>query len=123
MAAHFRFVRDHHRHIKRIALVTDIALAEVAERLAAHFVSAEIKRFPAGELDAAKRWITSRREAWRRPRAGRDRALRVPTSSSATWRASRPEPAPEVGPGGRRESRRLARPDRDARRRSFQGMN
>lgn len=60
MAAHFRFVRDHHRHIKRIALVTDIALAQVAERLATHFVSAEIKRFPAGELDAAKRWITSR---------------------------------------------------------------
>ena len=26
MAAHFRFVRDHHKHIKRIGLVTDSAL-------------------------------------------------------------------------------------------------
>ena len=61
MAAHFRFVRDHHKHIKRIALVTDIALANVAERLASHFVSAEIKHFPAGQLDGAKQWIASRR--------------------------------------------------------------
>src|SRR6188472_193945 len=38
MAAHFRFVRDHHKHIKKIALVTDSALGNAAEHLAAHFV-------------------------------------------------------------------------------------
>src|SRR5687768_10658372 len=38
MAAHFRFVRDHHKHIKRVGLVTDSALGKVAEHLASHFV-------------------------------------------------------------------------------------
>ena len=60
MAAHFRFVRDHHKDIKKIAVVTDSAMGTVAERLASHFVSAEIKRFPAGQVDAAKQWIMDR---------------------------------------------------------------
>ena len=59
MVAHFRFVRDHHKHIKRIGLVTDSALGNVAEHLASHFVSAEIQHFPAGELEAAKRWVSN----------------------------------------------------------------
>ena len=57
MAAHFRFVRDHHKHIRKVGLVTDSALGNVAEHLASHFVSAKIRHFPAGELEAAKRWI------------------------------------------------------------------
>ena len=60
MAAHFRFVRDRHKHIKKIGLVTDSAAGKVAERLASHFVSAEIKRFPAAQLEAAKRWVMNR---------------------------------------------------------------
>lgn len=57
MAAHFRFVRDHHRHIRRLALVTDSALGNVAEHLAAHFVAAEIRHFAAGSLAAAEQWV------------------------------------------------------------------
>jgi SpoIIAA-like len=57
MAAHFRFVRDHHKRIRKIALVTDSALGNVAEHLASHFVSAQIKHFPAGESEAAKQWV------------------------------------------------------------------
>jgi hypothetical protein len=57
MIAHFRFVRDHHKHIKKIALVTDSALGNIAEHLVSHFVSAEIKQFPASAVEAAKRWI------------------------------------------------------------------
>ena len=60
MAAHFRFVRDHQKHIKKIALVTDSALGNVAEHLASHFVSAEIRHFSAGEIEAAKQWIMNR---------------------------------------------------------------
>jgi hypothetical protein len=60
MAAHFRFVRDHHKHIKKVALVTDAALGSVAEALGSHFVSAQIRHFPAAELEAAKRWIATR---------------------------------------------------------------
>jgi len=57
MTAHLRFVRDHHKHIRKIAVVTDSALGTVAEKLASHFVSAEIKHFPASDLDVARRWI------------------------------------------------------------------
>ena len=57
MAAHFRFVRDHHKRIRKIGVVTDSALGKVAEQLASHFVSAEIRRFPAGEREAATQWI------------------------------------------------------------------
>ena len=60
MAAHFRFVRDHHKHIRRIGLVTDSALGRVAEQLASHFVSAEIRHFSSGELEAARQWVTNR---------------------------------------------------------------
>jgi hypothetical protein len=63
MAAHFRFVRDHHRKIKKIAIVTDSAMGNVAEHLASHFVSAEIKHFPAGELESAKRWVMNQAKA------------------------------------------------------------
>jgi hypothetical protein len=60
MAAHLRFVRDHHKRIKKIGLVTDSALGNVAEHLASHFVSAEIRHFSAGELEAAKQWVMNR---------------------------------------------------------------
>ena len=59
MAAHFRFVRDHHKHIKKVAVVTDAALGNLAEKLASHFVAAQIRHFAAGEVEAARRWIMS----------------------------------------------------------------
>ena len=57
MAAHLRFVRDHHKLVKKIAVVTDAKLGAVAEKLASHFVAATIKHFPAGQADAARKWI------------------------------------------------------------------
>jgi len=59
LVSHLRFVREHHKHVKKVAVVTDSLLGEVAPRLATHFVSAEIKQFPAGDTEAAKQWITS----------------------------------------------------------------
>ena len=58
LASHLRFVRDHHKHISKIALVTDSEVGRVAADLVAHFVSAEIKRFPASQLETARRWIS-----------------------------------------------------------------
>ena len=60
MAAHFRFVRDHHKRIRKVGLVTDSALGKVAEHLASHFVSAEIRNFPVAQLEAAKHWVMNR---------------------------------------------------------------
>ncbi|WP_205873109.1 SpoIIAA family protein [Mycobacterium camsae] len=52
-----RLVRDDHRHIKKVAVVTDSHRGDTAEHLASHFVSAEIRHFPAGEQDLARQWV------------------------------------------------------------------
>jgi hypothetical protein len=57
VVTHFRFVRDHHKRIKKVAVVTDSHLADVAERLASHFVAAEVRHFPGDDLDRARQWI------------------------------------------------------------------
>ena len=57
MVTHFRFVRDHHKHVKKIAVVTDSHLGDVAEHLTSHFVSAKIRHFPAEQLEQARQWI------------------------------------------------------------------
>jgi SpoIIAA-like len=59
LVSHLRFVRDHQKHVKKVAVVTDSAMGDIAEHLASHFVSAEIKQFPAGQVEAAKQWITN----------------------------------------------------------------
>ncbi|OBC06413.1 hypothetical protein A5784_09905 [Mycobacterium sp. 852013-50091_SCH5140682] len=58
LVTHIRFVHDHHKHVKKIAVMTDSHLGDFAEHLAAHFVSAEIRKFPAGDVVEAQRWIT-----------------------------------------------------------------
>lgn len=61
MAAHFRFVRDHHRKVRKVAIVTDAKLGDVAEKVASHFVAAQVKHFAAGQTDAARQWIAAQR--------------------------------------------------------------
>jgi hypothetical protein len=59
LVGHFRFVRDHHEQLQRVALVTDSKLGDVAEKMANHFVAAEIKHFPFSDIEMAKNWISS----------------------------------------------------------------
>jgi len=59
MFKHFRFVRNHHRKVRRVALVTDARIGKIAERFARHFIVAQVKRFPAGHAGEARRWIAS----------------------------------------------------------------
>ncbi|HWT53590.1 MAG TPA: STAS/SEC14 domain-containing protein [Rhodocyclaceae bacterium] len=56
LVSHFRFVRDHHKKIRKVAIVTDSAAGDIAEQFASHFVAAEIKHFSAGQREAAKQW-------------------------------------------------------------------
>ncbi|MEE1767460.1 STAS/SEC14 domain-containing protein [Streptomyces sp. JV185] len=56
---HARFVRDHHRKVKRIALAADSKLAGLAPHLAKHFVQAEVRQFGYGELDDAIAWASN----------------------------------------------------------------
>jgi hypothetical protein len=59
MVAHFRFVRDHQQHVKKIGVVTDSDVGVFLEHLASHFVAATIRHFPAGQVETARRWISS----------------------------------------------------------------
>lgn len=57
LVTHLRFVRDHHKHVKKLAVVTDSHLGDVVQHLASHFVSAEIRHFPGGQIEQARQWI------------------------------------------------------------------
>lgn len=59
VARHFRFVRDHHKKVKKVAIVTDSPLGDAAERFASHFVEATIKHFPGGDVQQAREWVSS----------------------------------------------------------------
>lgn len=57
LSAHFKFVKNHHEEIEKVALVTDAKLASVAEKIAKHFVAAELRHFSYDEYDAALQWL------------------------------------------------------------------
>jgi len=56
---HMKFVKEHHKRISSIAFVTDSPIGSIAEKLASHFVNAEIKNFSFGDLEASITWIQS----------------------------------------------------------------
>lgn len=55
--SHFRFVRGHHKKIASVAIVTDSMFGNCAEKVADHFISAEIKHFAFDDLQNAQSWI------------------------------------------------------------------
>ena len=57
-----QFLRDHHLHVHKIAVVTDSHLGDAAEHIGAHFVAAEIRHFPADAIDEARAWISLREQ-------------------------------------------------------------
>ena len=59
LISHLKFIKEHHKQVSHIALVTDSPIGGFAENIASHFVSAEIKNFAFSELDAAEKWILS----------------------------------------------------------------
>jgi hypothetical protein len=58
MLRHLRFVRDHQRHVKRIAFAADSKLAGIAPVVADVFIHAEVKSFAFDELDIAIAWAS-----------------------------------------------------------------
>jgi hypothetical protein len=56
LTSHFRFVREHHRKVRRVALVTTSRFLSAVPGIASRFVSAEVKKFSMDEQDAAMRW-------------------------------------------------------------------
>jgi hypothetical protein len=57
LAQHIRFVREHEKHVKRIATVSDGITLSLLPELAKHFVTAEVRHFPFEERDAAFEWL------------------------------------------------------------------
>lgn len=55
--SHFRFVRDHHKKVKKVALAADGVVPEVGPALAQHFLSAEVKHFDSKALKEANSWV------------------------------------------------------------------
>ena len=60
LVAHLRFVRDHHRKIEKVAVVSDSSFLSVAPRSAGHFVQAELRHFPESQGEAALAWLRGR---------------------------------------------------------------
>ena len=57
LMSHLSFVKYHHQKVSFVAFVTDSAVGNLAEHIANHFISAEIRSFKFNELHAAKQWI------------------------------------------------------------------
>jgi SpoIIAA-like len=55
--AHMHFVREHHKKVERVAVVTDSPFAAIAESLGKHFTSAEVKHFPFADDLKALDWL------------------------------------------------------------------
>lgn len=55
--AHLTFVRNHHRNIEKIAIVTDSRLLALAPKIASHFLHPKIRHFAAPDQDAALAWL------------------------------------------------------------------
>jgi tRNA U38,U39,U40 pseudouridine synthase TruA len=57
LSAHVRFVKDHHRKIRRVAVVTNDRLVSAMPRIASRFVDAKIRAFQMTERDEALLWV------------------------------------------------------------------
>lgn len=55
-AQHLQFIRDHHKDVAKIAIVTDSPLGSIAEHFGSHFIAAEVRHFPAAQAAAARAW-------------------------------------------------------------------
>lgn len=57
LTSHMRFVKDHQKKIRRIAIVSSDRLLSVVPRVASKFLSAEVRSFPTDERDQALLWV------------------------------------------------------------------
>ena len=57
LVRHFRFVRDHQKRVKKVAVVTDSPIGDLAEPLASHSMSTQIRHVPGAHQGPARQWI------------------------------------------------------------------
>jgi hypothetical protein len=59
--SHLKFIADHHRHIERIAVVTDSELLKIMPRIANLLVQPKVRHFDLEEKDRALAWLETGR--------------------------------------------------------------
>jgi len=59
LVEHLTFIRQHHRQVAKVALAGDDRIMKLIPHLVGHFVAAETRHFPEGELDAATEWAAA----------------------------------------------------------------
>jgi len=59
--AHLKFVRDHHRRIEKVAVVSDSAVLSIVPQIASHFVEAEVRHFSCHDRETALAWLAETR--------------------------------------------------------------
>jgi tRNA U38,U39,U40 pseudouridine synthase TruA len=57
LVSHLRFVKDHQREIRKVAVVSDSAVLSIGPRIAEHFLAAEVRHFEYAERDRALAWL------------------------------------------------------------------
>jgi len=57
LSRHIRFIKKHHRKIKRLAFATDTSVIALTEVVARPFIAAEIKLFDYNAFEKAKKWV------------------------------------------------------------------
>jgi hypothetical protein len=57
LISHLKFVRDNHKHIKKLATVSDSKVLTVMPKIAEHFIDAEARHFDSADLYAAEIWL------------------------------------------------------------------
>ena len=57
LVTHLKFIKEHHKRVKKIAFVTNAFAIDLVEPITKHFVESEVKHFKFNELNQAKEWI------------------------------------------------------------------
>jgi tRNA U38,U39,U40 pseudouridine synthase TruA len=58
LVSHFKFVKDHHQHIAKVAAVTDSGFLSILPHIAKHFVRAEVRHFDYSDKENALKWLS-----------------------------------------------------------------
>ena len=58
LVSHLRFVKNHHKKIRKVAAVTDSGFLSIMPHIATHFVDAEVQHFDYRDKDRALDWLS-----------------------------------------------------------------
>jgi hypothetical protein len=61
MVSHFKFVKNHERHIEKVAVVSDSGFISIMPHFVRHFIHAEIRHFDGSEKEQAMAWLSGQK--------------------------------------------------------------